>query len=107
MMSFQHLPLTHFFSPSVVLGQQGCHLAGNAEDDGNSLGLSLGEHHLLFPPPYPTPEMHMGYLITFFLSPLLGFRTELLTHLCLTTPMKEVTHYYSHCADEETEAKRG
>lgn len=27
----------------------------NPEDDGDTLGLSLGKHRLLSPPPYPTP----------------------------------------------------
>lgn len=70
MMSFQYIPLPHFFSPSVVLGQQGCHLAGNSEDDVDMLGLSLDEHRHLSLSPYPTPEMLTGCLIAFSIFPL-------------------------------------
>ena len=57
MVSFQYLPLSRFFTPSMVLGQQGCRLAGNAEDEVGTLKVSLGEHCLLSPPSYLIPEM--------------------------------------------------
>lgn len=54
------LPVLHFLAPFMVVGQQGCHLVGNSEDEVGTLGRALGDCHLLSLSPWSTLQMPAG-----------------------------------------------
>lgn len=54
------LPVLHLLAPFMVVGQRGCHLVGNSEDEVGTLGRALGDCHLLSLSPWLALQMPAG-----------------------------------------------